>query len=462
MSSQSKSGIASARVRSTALFLLPLILGTMAIAGFAISMSNQSEQIAREAVAAAEHGVVKTNAVQARPGDERSGALWPALALILAISAAAIPKLIAGKSRRRATAAMLAATNAATGGDLSIDQPITFDNEYGELQSGLAATLAAFRQTIARIERASGELKHSGFEMAQTADEAGHALTEVAQAISSINGGAGHQVELVNEASAVVGSIERALHDAAEHAHEAQAQSANTEQLSEEGVLRAAEVREAMESVRETALKTAAAVRMLGDKSDDIDQIVQTISAIAAQTNMLALNASIEAARAGEQGKGFRNVADEVRVLADDAHSAAEKIASLVHDIQTQTDAAVTVMEAGINHVERGVETIGRNRGTFTDIGAAVRALRESSAEIAELATTTSSGIGILREQIEGVAAVAEQSSSSTAQVSESTQQTSDASSEVSAAAQGVAETAAELAALAGRFRLPGTRAVAA
>ena len=78
-------------------------------------------------------------------------------------------------------------------------------------------------------------------------------------------------------------------------------------------MLRATEVQEAMQAVRESSLKTATVVRSLGEKSSDIDLIVQAIAGIAQQTNMLALNASIEAARAGEQGKGFKNVAEEVR-----------------------------------------------------------------------------------------------------------------------------------------------------
>ncbi|MGB0889702.1 MAG: methyl-accepting chemotaxis protein [Solirubrobacterales bacterium] len=319
--------------------------------------------------------------------------------------------------------------------------------------------VGSFRQTISRIEHAAVELKQAAAEMAHTSDEAGHSIGEVAQAISAISQGASHQVDLVTQSSNVVAGIEGKIRDASEHARDAQRQSADTERLSDEGVARAAEVQDAMRAVRESSLNTAAVVRSLGDKSSDIDHIVQAITEIAHQTNMLALNASIEAARAGDQGRGFANVAEEVRVLAEDAQSSAEQIAALVREIKQQTEQAVNAMETGVMKVEDGFETVNRNRQTFYDISGAVHALHESSSEISELADGIAMGTGQVRQQIEAVATVAEESSASTEQVSASTQETSAAAEEVSASAQKVAETAANLAELSGRFKLPAASA---
>jgi methyl-accepting chemotaxis protein len=315
--------------------------------------------------------------------------------------------------------------------------------------------LDGFRHTISRIDRAAGELQTASGDMAHTADEAGHAIGEVAQAISAISEGASHQVGLVSQSADLVAGIEGSVRDTSEHARQAQLQSADTEQLAEQGLQRATEVQAAMQAVRESSLSSASVIRSLGEKSADIDKIVQAISDIAQQTNMLALNASIEAARAGEQGKGFANVAEEVRLLAEDAHSSAAEIAVLVGEIQGQTEQAVLAMEDGVERVEEGFETVNRNRQTFYDISAAVHELHESSVEISELAQGIATGTGKVRHQIEEVASVAEQSSASTEQVSASTEQTSAAAEEVSVSAQRVAQTAAVLADLSGRFTLP-------
>jgi methyl-accepting chemotaxis protein len=339
-------------------------------------------------------------------------------------------------------------------GDLS--REIVRDNgsHIGDMQEAIGKMTASFRATINRIELAAAELRDAAAEMVHTSDEAGNAIGEVAQSISAISEGASHQVDLVTHTSDVVGEIERSVRDAADHADRAQTQSADTEALTEEGVLRATEVQEAMQSVRETSLATQEMVRSLGEKSTSIDLIVQSITDIAEQTNLLALNAAIEAARAGEQGRGFAVVAEEVRKLAEDAQESAGDIAELILEVRAQTEQAVVAMEGGVEIVERGFETVNRNRQTFFDISGSVRALHENSVEISQLAGGIANDASTVRGQIEEVASVAEESSASTEQVSASTEQTSAAAEEVTASAHRVAQTAENLAALAGRFKL--------
>ena len=123
-------------------------------------------------------------------------------------------------------------------------------------------------------------------------------------------------------------------------------------------------------------------------------------------------------------------------------------------EIQIETGNAVQAMEHGVERVETGTEIVSRNRQIFYDIRGAVETLHTGSAQIADLAEVIAQDAVRVREQIEEVASVAQQSSASTEQVSASTEQTSAATQQVTASAQRVAMTASELASLSGRFKL--------
>lgn len=125
---------------------------------------------------------------------------------------------------------------------------------------------------------------------------------------------------------------------------------------------------EQMRTIQFAVSETSKVVMELEEQLGTIGSIVNTISEIAGQTNLLSLNASIEAARAGEAGRGFAVVASEISNLADESNHATAMISDMITAIQTSSKAAVTAMDKGMHSVEKGTEVVHRSGKTFQQI----------------------------------------------------------------------------------------------
>jgi twitching motility protein PilJ len=111
-----------------------------------------------------------------------------------------------------------------------------------------------------------------------------------------------------------------------------------------------------MESIRETIAETEKRIKRLGERSQEISGIVNLINTISERTHVLALNASMQAAVAGEAGRGFAVVAEEVQRLAESSRNATQQIATLVNNIQLETNEAISTVNRTIGQVVQGSE----------------------------------------------------------------------------------------------------------
>ncbi len=182
---------------------------------------------------------------------------------------------------------------------------------------------------------------------------------------------------------------------------------------------------ESMNGIAETARESSEVISILGDRSQEIGNIIKVIEDIADQTNLLALNAAIEAARAGDQGRGFAVVADEVRKLAERTSKATKEIGEMIISIQTETDKAIETMEKEVKVVEEGVG-YGKEAGI---------ALKEISEQISEVATILDQVVTASEEQsttvdqickdIEAVAGVTRDTTDGVSQIAQSSEEMS-------------------------------------
>src|SRR5207253_8610502 len=151
--------------------------------------------------------------------------------------------------------------------------------------------------------------------------------------------------------------IDQTLHSIDALAQGALAAFADAHAQSDAGCLEARAVGGSMLAIQHSLGNTAQAVEALLQRTAAVESTVQSIQALAKQTQLLALNASIEAARAGEHGRGFAVVAEEVRQLADESARAAEEVTRTTGSIREQMEEVTATMAAGQAKV-RGIESV--------------------------------------------------------------------------------------------------------
>ncbi len=182
---------------------------------------------------------------------------------------------------------------------------------------------------------------------------------------------------------------------------------------SQQGQQAVAGTLEGMQNIRREVQGVAKRIKGLGDRSLEIQEIVDTISQIASQTNLLALNAAIEAAGAGEAGSRFAIVADEVRKLADNSAQATGRIANLIRTVQTEIQDVIVTVEDGTREVEQGYRIAGTAGERLREIGT----LTQQSAQLAESISNATQAQVQGMEQVGGavqeIASIADRSRSS-------------------------------------------------
>ncbi|WP_245867754.1 Methyl-accepting chemotaxis protein McpA [Sporomusa silvacetica DSM 10669] len=394
------------------------------------------------------------------PVSEATGALsdltWISLLTILIILAiTSIIIIWVARQIAKPITVLEGAANKIAGGDLSLSNlGINSNDEIGRLAKSFEQMTQNVRELIKQIHSNAEQLAASSEELTASAEQSAQASNQVAISMTEVAEGANAQLAAATETSAVVEEMSAGIEEIAANANLVSGQSEQAAGKAKDGGAAVNKAVSQMSQIENTVNTSAQVVAKLGERSKEIGQIVNTISGIAGQTNLLALNAAIEAARAGEQGRGFAVVADEVRKLAEQSEEAAKKIASLIGEIQTDTDIAVEAMNNGTREVKTGAEVVNAAGVSFGEIADLVTEVsdqvKQMSAAIQQMATGSQQIVSSVRN----IDDLSKKSAGEAQSVSAATEEQLASMEEISTSSRELATLAQDLQAAVTKFRI--------
>ncbi|RBO81932.1 methyl-accepting chemotaxis protein [Marinomonas aquiplantarum] len=257
-------------------------------------------------------------------------------------------------------------------GDLTVQIKTDNQDEVGQLATNFNAFVLKLRDIIKNID----QLTHDLFEQAMSS------ANSVENSTKRLNV---QQDELISVASAVE-EMTSATQEIAHNAEMTADNSNKTVTVSGNGQKLSGASLNSISQLAQEVTSASQVITELNKQGDKINSIVSTISDIAEQTNLLALNAAIEAARAGEQGRGFAVVADEVRVLSQKTHASTEEISAMISNLQTTTTKAVKVMGLCHDLANTSVDDTQKSGENFSEIAKAIEQINMMTVQIATAA----------------------------------------------------------------------------
>jgi len=268
------------------------------------------------------------------------------------------------------------------------------------------------QRVLRQVQEVSGALSVQSSEILVTTTQQASGATEQSAAISQAT-------TTVDEIRAIAEQLVGRSQSVADTSQRTLEVSQAGQAMVEETIDGMAQIKARVDVIEENILA-------LSERTQQIGEIIDTVNAIATQSNMLALNASVEAARAGEQGKGFAVVAEEVRDLAQRSTQATAQVKAILSDIQKATASTAMATEEGKKGVDAGVRLVAQMGDAIGQLSVTIDESAQSAMQMVAGGQQQTSGMEQISVAMQNINQVTVQSLSSARQAEKSAQELND------------------------------------
>jgi methyl-accepting chemotaxis protein len=260
-------------------------------------------------------------------------------------------------------------------------------------------------------------LRHQTGEIQGAANVLASAASEIFTSATQFAANSNETASAVSQTTTTIEEVKQTAHQSNERARQMAARARTTDEIAQAGIVSVQETTRMMAKIRGQMDTIGASIVRLSEQGASIGEITSTVSDLADQSNLLAVNAAIEAAKAGEHGRGFGVVAQEIRSLAEQSKVATSQVRAILTEIQRATTAAVLAAEQGSKSVEQGEAQAGEARASIESLAKTVAEASQGAALISASSQQQLAGMDQVVVAMESIKAASVQGVAGTRQL---------------------------------------------